>query len=78
VHASTGMTPFEMCYKWKPEFRFNPLVENNVAEGETPEARRLAANYTFKIHKEIWERSKGAAEKYYDAKHKNMFYRVGD
>jgi transposase InsO family protein len=78
VHASTGMTPFEMCYKWKPELRFNPLVEDNVAEGEAPEARRLAAGYTLKTHKEIWERSKAAAEKYYNAKHKDRSYRVGD
>jgi hypothetical protein len=47
------MTPFEIYYKWKPEFRFNFLIENNVAEGETLEARKLAASYTLKIHKEI-------------------------
>jgi hypothetical protein len=78
MHALTGMTPFKICYKWKPEFRFNPLVENDVAEGKAPEARRLTASYTFKTYKEIWERSKAAAEKYYNVKHKNRFYRVGD
>jgi hypothetical protein len=78
IHALTGIIPFEMCYKWKPEFRFNPLVENNVAEGEARETRRLAAGYTLKIHKEIWERNKAAPEKYYNAKHKDRSYRVGD
>jgi hypothetical protein len=72
------MIPFEMCYKWKPEFRFNFLIENNVAKGEASKARRLAASYTLKIHKEIWERNKVAAEKYYNAKYKDRFYRVGD
>jgi hypothetical protein len=78
MHASTGMTPFKMCYKWKPELCFNPLIENNVAEGEALKARKLAAGYTLKTHKEIWERNKAAAEKYYNAKYKDMFYRVGD
>ena len=77
MHASTEITPFEICYKWKPEFRFNSLVDD-VAESEAPEARKLAAGYTFKIYKEIWERNKTAAEKYYNAKYKDMFYRIGD
>jgi hypothetical protein len=72
------MTPFEMYYKWKPELRFNFLVENDVAKGETPKARRFIADYTLKTHKEIWERNKAAAKKYYNAKHKDMSYRVGD
>ena len=67
-----------MCYKWKPEFRFNFLIEDNVAESETFKARKFAAGYTFKTYKEIWERSKAAAEKYYNAKYKNRFYRIGD
>ena len=53
MHALTGMIPFEMCYKWKPEFRFNLLIEDDVVESKAPEARRLAASYTLKIHKEI-------------------------
>jgi hypothetical protein len=72
------MTPFEMCYKWKPELRFNFLIEDNVAEGEALEAHKFTAGYTLKTHKEIWERNKVTAEKYYNAKYKNMFYRIGD
>jgi hypothetical protein len=38
----------------------------------------LTAGYTLKTHKEIWKRNKVAAEKYYNAKYKDMSYRIGD
>jgi hypothetical protein len=78
MHVLTGIISFKICYKWKPEFRFNLLVENNVAEGETFKARKFVTGYTLKIHKEIWERNKATAEKYYNAKYKDKFYRIGD
>jgi hypothetical protein len=78
VNASTGMTPFGICYRWKPSLRINPDAGDDVIEGEAPDARRVAEEIDIEESTKLWQSTQEASRKYYNQKHKAKSYAVGD
>jgi hypothetical protein len=80
VNVTTGKTPFQLCLRFEPAFSMNIARESQVREGENPAAREAVEDLQQDIQegKALWEYAQAAAENYYNKKHKDMSYKVGD
>lgn len=79
-HSVTGKTPFEMVLTYAPEFHMRLACDKPAPDGENQSARESAERSTEAVRKgrELWLKSQEAMTKYYNRKHKDKVYRVGD
>lgn len=80
LHAATKKTPFEMCLRFQPAFSMNIARDSQVKEGENPAARQAAEDLQDGIQeaKALWKATQEASAKYYNKKHKEKSYKIGD
>ena len=77
-HSSTGMSPFEALYAYKPDLCVN--IEDDIPEGEAPAARERVEE--MRKIRELLEKNLAKAikrqKKYYDKEHIPKRFAVGD
>src|SRR5450755_2120074 len=80
INRTTGMTPFDIILRFKPEMRMNIEItttkNNYIPSGETPAARRevkLRARDT-NLLRNMWEKSQITAKKYYNTYKKEISF----
>ena len=77
VSASTGKTPFEICYRWKPQLRMNIARDTQMdnlsarAQAENLQSSLLAGD-------EARQTAEKEMAKYYNRGRKSMSYQQGD
>ena len=77
-NSNTSFSPFYLNYGYEPLTPIELLRGDELAKTETVEAfvRRVPSDW--KLAKENLERSVRLQAKYYDGKHRDMGYKVGD
>jgi hypothetical protein len=80
VNATTGKTPFEMVLRFRPELNRNVAREEQAPEEDNPAAHDAVDDLESDVQegKALWEKAQAAAAKYYNRKHKDILFRVGD
>jgi hypothetical protein len=80
INATTGKTPFSICLRFQPAFPMNIARETQVREGENPAAREAVEDLQQDVQegKDLWDKAQTAAAEYYNRKHKDMSFKVGD
>jgi RNase H-like domain found in reverse transcriptase/Reverse transcriptase (RNA-dependent DNA polymerase)/Integrase zinc binding domain/Chromo (CHRromatin Organisation MOdifier) domain len=80
VHSATGQTPFSMALKFTPEFRTQIAAKRSIDEGENLSAKEKAEQLenSLRKSKELWGRTQESMAKYYNRKHVDKSYRIGD
>ena len=80
VHAATGQTPFSMAFKFTPEFRTQIAAKKSMKEGESQSAAERAEQLENSLEKskELWAKTQESMAKYYNRKHTDKSYRIGD
>ena len=84
INRTTGMTPFDIVLRFKPEMRMNieaaTTEDSHAPSGEAPAARReveLKAR-DANLLRDMWEKSQITAKKYYDTHRKEISFAKGD
>jgi hypothetical protein len=84
INRTTGMTPFDIVLRFKPEMRMNieiAITENSyIPSGETPAARREVKLRTKDANflRDMWKKSQITAKKYYDTHKKEISFAKRD
>jgi hypothetical protein len=80
VNASTRRTPFEMVLRYSPQIRMQPPRESQAESGDNPITREMAQKIEEGIQegKTLWDEAQQLMAKYYDKKHKERTYAVGE
>jgi Reverse transcriptase (RNA-dependent DNA polymerase)/RNase H-like domain found in reverse transcriptase/Integrase zinc binding domain/Chromo (CHRromatin Organisation MOdifier) domain/Integrase core domain len=80
VHSATGKRPTEMTRKYVPTIRRRVAGDPPLERGENQDARQRAENLqdSEEEARELWRQASESAAKYYNNKHKERTYAVGD
>jgi hypothetical protein len=84
INRTTGMTPFDIVLRFKPEMRINIEIaiteDSYIFSGEAPAARReielRARDANFL--RDMWKKSQITAKKYYNIHRKEISFAKGD
>ena len=74
----TGFSPFYLNYEYEPVTPIELLRGNELAKTEAVEAFVRRVSSDWRLARENLERSVRLQAKYYDAKHRDVGYKVGD
>ena len=77
-NSSTGFSPFYLHYGYEPVTPIELLRGDELAKTEAVEAFVRRVSSDWKLARENLERSVRLQAKYYDAKHRDVGYKVGD
>ena len=77
-NSSTGFSPFFLNYGYEPVTPIELLRGNELAKTEAVEAFVRRVSSDWRLARENLERSVRLQAKYYDAKHRDVGYKVGD
>ena len=77
-NQSTGFSPFFLNYGYEPMMPIQLLKGNESMKTESVASFIQRVTTDWKLAKENLQRSVGLQQKYYDQKHKDIRYKVGD
>ena len=80
MNTTTGKVPFQVVLRFAPEWRMQPALQTQMRDGDNPAAKELAEKLEDGIRegKNLWEEAQQSMAKYYDKKHKDRTYQVGE
>jgi RNase H-like domain found in reverse transcriptase/Reverse transcriptase (RNA-dependent DNA polymerase)/Integrase zinc binding domain/Integrase core domain/Chromo (CHRromatin Organisation MOdifier) domain len=80
IHSATGKTPMDMTRRYTPAIRKRVAGDPPMERGENEDARKRAADLqeAEEEAKEMWRHASETATKYYNKKHQQRIYAVGD
>ena len=77
VSASTGKTPFEICYRWSPQMRMN-IARDPQQDNLSARAQAESLQSSLLAGDEARRTAEREMAKHYDKKRKDMSYKPGD
>ena len=77
-NQSTGFSPFYLNYGHEPVTPIQLLKGNEIASTESVASFVRRVTSDWELARENLERSVGLQQKYYDRKHRDIHYKVGD